>query len=145
MFATATTHLPHPCSAVVDLVLGDRDTRTWFPDLVRVDDRRLDEVGARSRLELAHPGWPPAVELTTGRVVRSTMTATGATVDGREVSLCLSLSPWHGGTAVVLSVDADGRDRPLLSWSLARRLEAALVRLGGHVAATLSPAGAART
>lgn len=145
MFATATTHLPHPCSVVADLVLGDLDTHVWLPELHRLDDRRLDEAGARSRLQVRHPGWPDVVELTTRRVARSTVTAAGAAADGREVSLCLSLSAWHGGTAVVLSVDVDGRDRPLLSWGLARRLEDALVRLGGQVSLALSPAGATRT
>lgn len=143
MYATASTHLPHPIGTVTDHVLAGSQRSTWLPELQRTDARPWDELGATSTLSLGLPGWPEAIGLTTTRVVRSTVTASGRTPDGRSVALCLSLSPWHGGTAVVLSVDADGGQRPLRSWALSRRLELALVRLAGELAAVPASVGPA--
>ena len=144
MYATATTHLPHPIATVVEHVFADADPSTWLPELHRLDPGRWDEPGARAVLSLDVPGWSEPVLVTTTRVVRTTVTAAGVGPDGAAVEVCLSLSPWDGGTAVLLSVDAEGRDRPLLSWSLTRRLEAALVRLAGELTGTRSAAGRAR-
>ncbi|MBW3619145.1 MAG: hypothetical protein KY461_02785 [Actinobacteria bacterium] len=143
MYATATTHLPHPIATVVEHVFADVDPSTWLPELHRLDAGRWDEPGARAVLRLGVPRWSEPVVVTTTRVVRTTVTATGVGPDGATVEVCLSLSPWDGGTAVLLSVDAEGRDRPLLSWSLTRRLEAALVRLAGELAGLLTGTGSA--
>lgn len=145
MYATTTTHLPHPVGTVAAAVFaGDAATGAaiegWFPEL-HVPDR-LDRLGARSELTL--PGSPERIVLETARVVRTTVTAAGRAADGREVSLCISLSPWNGGTAVVVSIDTGDEPRPLLSWAVTRRLEAALVRLAGGLATAVSAAVPAR-
>lgn len=145
MYATAATHLPQSIATVCEAVLaGGVAPAAWFPELRRLDRRRFDQVGARSELALALPGWPRHVPVTTTHVVRTTATARGRTPDGRDVALHLSLSPWDGGTAVVLSVDAGDRGDPVRSWSLSRRLELALVRLAGELAASWSAAGSTR-
>lgn len=141
MYATAATHLPHPLATVVDTALAASPGAVrWWPELHRLDDLPLDVRGARSELALGVAGRPERIRLTTERVVRTTVTASGRASDGREVSLCISLSPWDGGTAVVVSIDTGDGQRPLSSWSLTRRLETALARLAG----TLSSAASAR-
>lgn len=142
MYATATTHLPHPLAVVSAAVLAPgAEISDWFPELRRLDDRPFHERGARSELALALRGAPVPVVLTTTDVVRTTLTARGRTDAGDDVCLRLSLSPWNGGTAVVVSVDAGDGPRRLLSWSLTRRLEVALARLAGQLATRLTGRG----
>ncbi|MBW3658987.1 MAG: hypothetical protein KY457_10140 [Actinobacteria bacterium] len=145
MYATAAAHLPHPLAAVSAAVLaGAADPVAWFPALHHRDDRPLDELGARLELVLPVPGGATHVPLEVTDVVRTTVTARGRTDAGDDVCLRLSLSPWNGGTAVVVSIDAGDEPRPLLSWSLTRRLEAALGRLAGQLAAHGSAVAPAR-
>jgi hypothetical protein len=142
MFAAASSHLPVPVDRAHVAVVDPKWQARWFPSLRRTDDHPLDTLGAGSLLSLDVRGGPAAVALRTRRVVRSTITAVGEAADGRSVTLRLSLSPWHGGTAVVLSVDADGPDRGWPARRLSRRLETSLAGLAAVASSSVTWPGA---
>lgn len=105
-----------PVDEVVAVATDARRLGDWHALLATADERDRSDLGAvGSSIDATwRLGRTAPVRLTTTRRIRDVVYLDVTGRDGATGRLCVSMSPWDGGTAVELRADLDG-------WRVGRR------------------------